>query len=355
MKLSSAIGILTAHSALATLVSEDTPRSSSERQRPSWQNEQSGIGSTGSRRDDGRVLLNRSGPETSIDEKKTPLTGLPSATVSTRSSSRALDEDGKMVECNPEVTAETTSTNADVGVLGSCNPPYEACKASAQSSLGGFCYEAFRIDLVCDPESYHYQEWYHHCDCSAFNVQTRTGSISCLESSIYNGCNDDVSSRNSIATFVLDDNIYTSRAFCSEWGIGVNATTITATTKSCVEWEDMTNGTPFSLNGSTTSCEVQMDGQPCTSCTYTLAFYDDFAGWPWAMEIVDPFKADCSNVVEGLMIAPANVAYNRRLSWTDFPINQACFDCDLNPSFCMRGVVVVYEEEPRECQVLDEM
>jgi hypothetical protein len=334
MKLSTAIGILSAHSALATLVSEDTPRSSSERKRPTWQNELSSIGSTGSRRDDGRVLLNRSGPGTSIGKKKTPLTGTPSATTSTRSSSRALNDVFQMVECNPEVTpAETTSTNADVGVLGSCNPLYEACMASDQSSLGGFCYNTFRIDLVCDPESFYYQ-WYYSCDCSAFDVQTRTGSISCLDSSIYYGCNDNVSSQKSIATFILDDNIYTSRAFCSEWDIRVNVTTTTATTKSCVEWKDMTNGTPFSLNG-TTSCEVQMDGQMCTSCTYSLGFYDLYVHFnPWIMQIVDPFKADCSNVVDGLMIAPADIDMYRRLRWTDFPINQACYDCDLTPDYC---------------------
>ena len=311
MRLSIAVGILSARSTLYSA--------------------QAAIDSTSVKKKDGRALLNLSGPRKSFGKKKTSLTGTQSAT---RSSSRVLEDD-KVVECDWSASFPEDST-PDVGVLG-CGSG-EICMENADSSLGGVCseYTGFRIDLVCDPTSAYYDTG---CDCSAFDVETRTGSISCLDSLTYIGCNG-VSSRNSTATILLEDSMYISRALCHEWVIGVNATT---SSKSCVEWDDLTDGEPYSLNGTTTSCEVEIDGQACTLCTYTLAFTAlSLSPNPWGTGLVDPFKADCSNVVDGLMIAPIG-----RLKWTDFPINQACDGsfCDLD--YCPGGTSFdVYDKTP---------
>ena len=95
MRLTIAVGILSAQSSILPVASEKKIRSSDDSgERFSLQNALSAIGST-SFRGDGRGLLNRFGAGGIQKENKTPLTR-----SSTRSSSRAL-EDGKIVECNP--------------------------------------------------------------------------------------------------------------------------------------------------------------------------------------------------------------------------------------------------------------
>ena len=337
MKLSIAVGILSARS--STLHSAQAAIDSTRR----------------NKKKDSRALLNLSGPKSFGTKKTSSLTDTQSAT---RSSSRRALSDFKLVECDPEASA-------DVGVLG-CDAE-ETCVA-ADTSMGGVCYavdicdpshstfeatcdcSAFdlqtktgiiscpiesetrnlrNLDRVCDLESL-YSPPRYTCDCSAFDLETRTGSISCLDSSTYIGCYG-VSSLNRTATILLEDSMYTSWAVCYEWVIGVNRTT---SSKSCVEWDDITewDGEPLSWNG-TTSCEVQIDGQACASCTYTLAFLDVniYNNDPWPMIIYDPFKADCSNVADGLTIAAGTYS---SLMWTDFPMNQACLDCDLNHDLC---------------------
>jgi len=83
----------------------------------------------------------------------------------------------------------------------------------------------------------------------------------------------------------------------------------------------MVNGNRFTSNGS--SCELQINRQACVSCTYTV----DFSHLPQGSSEVLESKADCSNVVDGLMIDS--------LYFGHLPIMQACHkpingsDCDL--------------------------
>jgi hypothetical protein len=309
MRLTIAVGILSAQSSILPVASEKKIRSSddSSRERFSLQNALSAIGST-SFRGDGRGLLNRSGAGGIHKENKTPLTQ-----SSTRSSSRAL-EDGKIVECNPAAIAEARNAVADVGILG-CGYD-EVCVANADSSMGGFCYETYGIAKVCDPLSNAFDP---ACDCSAFDVQTKTGTISCpydnknMGASFY-GCYD-VSTQTS-PTFTLKDNMYIARGFCTEFLV-VGDEDATNTTQLCTTL-DTVYGSPFNFNGS--SCELQIDGQTCTSCTFTM----DFSEWPVTSEILENM-ADCSNVVDGLMIEVYDFA--------NLPIIQACYK-PINGTFC---------------------
>ena len=259
MKLSIAVGILSAQSTLA--LEKKQFLSSSDRNRLLLQNAQSATASSTNFRGDDRVLLNRSGPRTSIGKKDDRLASTPYV-------SRRVSRTLKMVECNPEAVAEARAA-VDVGVL-ECGYD-EVCVENVESSMGGFCYETYGIAKSCDPLSADFDA---ACDCSDFDVPTKTGTISCpypyptnMGSSAY-GCYD-VSAIQSIRTS-LKDNIYISRGSCTEFIVGDDATN---STKLC-SMLDMVNGNLFNFNG--TSCELQINGQACASCTFTTDYSGGF-------------------------------------------------------------------------------
>ena len=268
MKLSIAVGILSARSALYSA--------------------QAVIDSTSVSRGDGRrALLNLVGPTGFSKKQSSSLTGsTPSAT--TRSSSRAL-EDFKGDECDFEASA-------DVGVLVCASD--EVCVANADSSMGGFCYETDGLFNACDPSSASFDA---ACDCSAFDLQTNTGTISYPAGNEnmgahYYGCYDIVADVSFMASF--KDNMYIWHGGCTEFVVGGDAT---KSTKLCSKVYTV-NGNPNRYDG--TSCELQIDGQVCNSCTLT----EEFLG----------STADCSNVVDGLIVAIGD----RRL----LPIIEACYN-----------------------------
>ena len=250
----------------------------------------------------GGVLNRSAGLGTrSIGKKEVRFPGAPS--FASRRLSRAL-EDSNLVECIPEEIAEARS--ADVGVLDECGQD-KVCVENVESSLGGFCYMAYGIPSFC----YQIYPDYAACDCSDFNVTTQTGSITCSHlngtanmGSSYYGCYD-VSAIHS-SRYSFKDNMYISRGFCTELFVGDDATN---STKLCMTWGTV-SGNPFSFNGS--SCELQIDGQACASCTHTM----DFSQWPQSSPKVLESKADCSNVVDGLMIDYVDYGH--------LPIIQAC-------------------------------
>ena len=164
MKLTLAVGILSAQSSTLAVASEKKKslHHSSNTGKPfSLQN---ALG-------DDRMLLNRPGTgDIAGKERTAPLRTL-SSTTSWISSRRALEEDGKMVECtDPDGATAETRAAADVGVLEECATG-EICVANASSSLGGFCYAYDIYTRVCDPTSSYFNS---DCDCSAFDVQTKT-------------------------------------------------------------------------------------------------------------------------------------------------------------------------------------
>ena len=263
-----------------------------------------------SRRDGHRALLNllSAGTNKGFGSKKQPSSrtgSTPSATsTGTRSSSSRVLEDERGAECDYEASA------ADVGVL-VCGSD-AICVENVDSSMGGFCYLAssFGIFNACDPSSVTFDA---ACDCSAFNVENKTGNISCPYGNknmgvYYYGCYDVIEHITLMASF--QDNMYTSRGSCAEFVAGGD---VTKSTKVCTTL-DTANGNPIRFDGA--SCEVQIDGQVCTSC------------------LINPHpalnlssEADCSNVVEGLMIA---VYYHSLL-----PIIQSCYDKPIDGgTFC---------------------
>ena len=291
MKLSIAVGILSAQSTLAS-EKEKKILPSSDRQRFSLQNAALPVSATASStnsRGDDRVLLNRSGPRTSIDKKEDRFVGH----TSSSSASRSLSH---MVECIPEAIAKARTT-ADVGVLEECSYD-QPCVEDDQSSLGGYCYNyggVYGIAKACDPLSAGFDA---ACDCSDFDVPTKTGTISCPTlsdhtqnmGSSYYGCYG-VRTIESIRTSLKDNKII-SRGSCMELVVGDD---VTNSTKLCMTLDVDVNS--FAYNGSFyngSSCELQIDGQACASCTYRVDFRH-------SCEILES-KADCSNVVDGLMI-----------------------------------------------------
>lgn len=318
MKLTLAVGILSAQSSTLAVASEKKKflHHSSNTGKPfSLQN---ALG-------DDRMLLNRPGTGDSIGKKErtAPLRSTLSSTTSWISSRRALEEeDGKMVECtDPDGATAETRAAADVGVLEECATG-EICVANASSSLGGFCYAYDTIySRVCDPTSSYFNS---DCDCSAFDVQTKTGTFSCLSHNMsmgyrFNGCSD-VSAHTSLWNS-LNDNMYTSRGMCTEFFVGEDAAS-NSTTKLCTTF-GIVDGSRNGLKDS--SCELQIDGQVCASCTYTVDFSQGFTGSVTRSMVLES-KADCSNVVDGLMIADL---------WEirDLPIIQNCYKtfCDMCP------------------------
>ena len=317
MKLTTAAGILSAKNSILAVASEDKILSfdTRNRKRLSLQNTLSAVGSTRF-----SVLLNLS-RDGGIDKEKNKTPPLARSSPSRSSSRRALEENAKRVECNPAeaIAVEARTALADVGILG-CGYD-EVCVANVDSSLGGYCYETYGIAKVCDPLSNSFDPG---CDCSAFDVQTNTGNISCplpyeitnnTMGSLYYGCYD-VSTQTS-QTFTLEDNMYIARGFCTKFLVVGDDEDATNTTQLCTT-VDTVYGSPFNFNGS--SCELQIDGQTCTSCTFTM----DFSEWPVTSEILENM-ADCSNVVDGLMIEVYDFA--------NLPIIQACYK-PINGTFC---------------------
>ena len=267
------------------------------------------------------MLLNLS-RDGGIDKQKNKTPPLERSSPSRSSSCRGLEEDAKSVECSPAeaIAAEARTAVADVGILG-CGYD-EVCVANIDSSLGGYCYETYGIAKVCDPLSNSFDPG---CDCSAFDVQTNTGNISCplpyeitsnTMGSLYYGCYD-VSTQTS-QTFTLEDNMYIARGFCTKFLVVGDDEDATNATQLCTTL-DTVYGSPFSFNGS--SCELQIDGQTCTSCT----FIQDFSEWPMTSEVVES-TSYCSNVINGLMIADLE-------DFGNLPIIQACYK-PINGAFC---------------------
>ena len=237
---------------------------------------------------------------------------------------RTLKDGKTTIECNPEATAEADAAVADVGVLacsstGTGSGAGEICVANAMSSLGGFCYPVAGYTRVCDPTSSYFNT---DCDCSAFSNDTQTGSIRCLTStqnagSIFYGCS-------TVRALDFDMNSFqkgrystrgTCREFVSLYGGEGNASTPRSSNQLCIELHS-TFGDPFAFN--TSSCDMQMNGQSCTSCTLTM----DFPAWP--KPSASTWTADCSNLVEGLTVS----------DYTEFPIVQACSKPVLDGTVC---------------------
>ena len=327
MKFStSAVGIVSTLSntlvvAAAVVVAETTTRRSSlyddllkEGGSSSWPNGRSTT-----------PLVNRSGPRKTNHHHWR--TGLPS-TARTTTATRRLED---RVECRldnviDEEVRTTTSRGwgaaADVGVLGGGCGYHEICAAHANSTMGGYCYRLYAIPKVCDPSFALENSIYDDtvCDCSEFDVASGTGFISCLYEtrpmgSSYYGCYD----INAQLSFTIEakDNRYVSRGACSEFVVVGDDTTNT-TTKLCTTFDNV-DGNPFRTSGS--SCELQIDGQLCASCTYTV----DVFQWPLPMEILEA-TADCSNVVDGLTVDGFN-------EFVNLPIIQACYQ-PINGTFC---------------------
>ena len=206
------------------------------------------------------------------------------------------------VECIPDEEI----TEANVGVLGcSSVSADQVCRASVDSSLGGFCYSSSSfmdtrslqyqgyIYGACDPTSPDYQRY--DCDCSDFDNTTNTGSISCrlptqnLGSQIY-GCYDAFITPTGTTSFVNGtsgevEDCYeivaptTSSSLCLQFPVGYG------------------------------SCEAQLDGQVCASCAYQFGI-----------------SLNCSNVVGadwGDQVPNAGFLIS-------LPIIQACYQPRIN-------------------------
>ena len=234
-----------------------------------------------------------------------------------------------MVECIPEAIAKARTT-ADVGVLEECSYD-QPCVEDVRSSLGGYCYDyggVYGIAKMCDPLSAGFDA---ACDCSDFDVPTKTGTISCpmlsdhtenMGSSYY-GCYG-VRTIESIRTS-LKDNKFISRGRCMELVVGDDATN---STKLCMTM-DVADVISFEYNGSfynSSSCELQIDGQACASCTYRVDFRHP------SYEILES-KADCSNVVDGLMIDNFRRIDDFMHVGHNLPVIQACHK-PINGTFC---------------------
>jgi hypothetical protein len=147
-------------------------------------------------------------------------------------------------ECHPT----TKLSDSDVGIL-DCGVD-EYCMESKLSSIGGICVnsqdrnlqnEAFLDISNCDPKNEYFG--YFECDCSDFNLETSTGSFSCM---IYdNYCfTDDICGSLVITNTIIEDG---------------------AKADYCYSFSD-----PFevefcySFNGD--SCDIVIDNKSCNSC-----------------------------------------------------------------------------------------
>ena len=283
-KRSIAVGILSGQSSILAVIVDNTIRSSSGRTHLAWPKKRGGTIPRARRMGGGGPPPRR----TAGDD----------------------DDTTAIVECDPEATAEADA--ADVGVLGcSSSIAGEICVANALSTLGGFCYPPIAsYTRVCDATSSYFNT---DCDCSAFDTETQTGSIVCLQltqnaGSMFYGCYN-------VTALDFDKNSfengrYSARGTCREFVMsnsGGDGTTTTS--RQCIELHSTYGGGgggPSSFNSS--SCELYFDGQACTSCILS----GDFPAWPNPSNTT--WKANCSNVVNGLIIADL----------TDLPMIQAC-------------------------------
>ena len=115
MKLTTAVGILSAKNSILAVASEDKILSfdTRNRKRLSLQNKLSAIGSNSS-----SVLLNLS-RDGGIDKEKNKTPPLARSSPSRSSSRRALEENAKRVECNPaEAIAVESRTRGGCGYIG---------------------------------------------------------------------------------------------------------------------------------------------------------------------------------------------------------------------------------------------
>ena len=287
MKLSIAAGILSAHSALKVV---------SEAKLSTWLDSK-GRSTNGRRFGQEKITLTAAIGSTGLvqEEKKNSPT-----LVNSKNRHAALwrSSHDKAVECTPE----ESSIEAHVGVLGGCAVD-QICVANVDSSTGGFCYtntltspRSLQLETdVCDPTSALYQE----CDCSTFDITTETGSISCelysgcLGSNVY-GCYN--ACFTAISTTSFENGVSASYEFCYNFFVEGDATTSLSL---CVNYID------------DVTCEVQLYGQKCTSCTPTE----------------DSPSFDCSNVIDGMTSSD--------YYFSTLPIIQACStpvtgaDCDL--------------------------
>ena len=217
--------------------------------------------------------------------------------------------DDKLVECNPD---EEEITEANVGVLRCTNNGIsdQVCRASVDSSLGGFCYTSSSSSssfmesrrnlqfertnyIVCDPSSPYFEK--DDCDCSNFDLTTKSGSISCrrptqcLGSQFY-GCYETCMTSTGTNSFV--NGTFGDYEQCNE----ITAGDGTTSTSFCLQ-----------LPADSSSCQVELEGQLCTSCTLSPE-----------VGVVE----DCSNVlgVDGEEPEGPNDGFLASL-----PIIQACY------------------------------
>ena len=155
---------------------------------------------------------------------------------------------------------------------------------------------------VCDPTSSFYQDG--NCDCSAFNIESQTGSIPCSKvteclGSTYYGCYGTCVTVTDTLSFENGESIATKK--CYEFAGGDGNATTTAQSSLCI-----------SIPAGSDTCDVQLDGQPCTSCTWSGG--------------IDSF--DCSNVVDGVKAETYNYS-----PWAVLPIIQACYKPPVNAAW----------------------
>jgi len=181
------------------------------------------------------------------------------------------DKDNK-VECVPP----TSSTVADVGILG-CDID-EICVENTDSGLGGFCatlVPSRRLENETEPYFLTRCE-YPYCDCTSFDKETGTGSISCR---LYNAClnvgmavygcyNVCVYLRNVDS---YEDGEMTSRKACQEF-------------VAQDEDEPQSSTVCLSFDESFKATTMTLDGQECSSCP-------------------DSYYCDCTNVAESAMVS----------------------------------------------------
>ena len=180
-------------------------------------------------------------------------------------SSRPKLED-LVVECNPD---EEDITEANVGVLG-CSPD-QVCLASEEFPSGGFCYpssslmdtrslqyEGFNYD-VCDPTLPYFENY--GCDCTDFDMTTKTGSIICdlpteCLGSQFNGCAD--TCMDTISTISFVNGTSGDYEQCNEIISPPTAYTSATSFSFCLQ-----------LSADSSSCQMEVEGYVCTPCTYS--------------------------------------------------------------------------------------
>jgi hypothetical protein len=207
--------------------------------------------------------------------------------------------DDNAVECVP--------MGADIGIL-ECGSG-QICVESAESSLGGICSSPttsrqLQSDFfpgLCDPAA---SSIYgvHECDCSAFNNVTKTGVVRCAKKSIclgaeLYGCYD--TCQNTTETYSFQSNDLRFWEECNEFV--VKGDTEISTTL-CLKIRPDDN-----------SCEVELDGQACSSCTVE---------YPYGMSF------DCTNLDNGF-----SMEAGRSLTLTSLPVIQACYQ-PVNGEYC---------------------